>query len=167
MSLTWPGRLEPATISAPALLVDLAPTIARLLELEPPSSFVGYDWTPTLREGGQPPSDRLTHYQAHKGAVISDHDSDLARRSGLLEVAVIQQGLKEIFRIKDRKLKIFDLGQDPQELENLATAESELATGMTDWMGSVQDTLNLLDQTTPEPLDEEQIEQLRSLGYIE
>jgi len=167
LSLTWPGRLEPATISAPALLVDLAPTIARLLELEPPSSFVGYDWTPTLREGGQPPSDRLTHYQAHKGAVISDHDSDLARRSGLLEVAVIQQGLKEIFRIKNGRHWKFDLAADPSELVNLIEAKSSPSERLLGLIEIVSNELNDLDADVPEPLDEESIERLRALGYAD
>lgn len=167
MSLTWPGRLEPATITAPALIIDLAPTIAGLVGLEPPSSFVGYDWTPTVRDGDQPPAGRLTHHQAHKGAVISDHDSDLARRSGLLEVAVIQQGLKEIFRVKNGRHWKFDLATDPRELVNLIELKSSPSERLQGMIEVVSSGLSSLDAEVPEPLDEESIERLRALGYAD
>ena len=51
-----------------------------------PAEQNGFDWSGVLA-GDEPPENRVTRYQAHRGAVISKHDSDLARRSGLLEEA--------------------------------------------------------------------------------
>jgi arylsulfatase A-like enzyme len=167
MSLTWEGRLAPRTIDSPALLIDLAPTVLSLLAQPHPSGFRGYDWGDVLTGGGEPPSDRLTHYQAHRGAVLSRHDSDLARRSGLLEVGLIQNGRKEIFRIQNNRRWIFDLESDPLEVRSLDESAEDPTEGLLDWMRSIYDTLAALDQTLPEPLDEESAEQLKSLGYVD
>ena len=73
MALAWPGRVEPGSIEAPSLNIDIAPTIAGLLGIEVPLEFGGHDWAPTLIDGAPAPEDRLTHHQAHKGVVLSRH----------------------------------------------------------------------------------------------
>ena len=99
--------------------------------------------------------------------VISDHNSDLARRSGLLEVAVIQQGLKEIFRVKNGRHWKFDLTADPRELVNLIEAKSAPSERLQGLIEVVSSGLNNLDTDVPKPLDEESIERLRALGYAD
>ncbi len=166
MGLSWPGHLKPMVVDAPSLNIDLAPTILSLLDLETPEAFKGYDWTPVF-VGAAPPRDRVTTYQAHKGAVLSRHDSDLARRSGLLAVAVIQRGVKEIFRIQNRRHRRFNLASDPVEHRDLTLPKASPTGDLQDWMRLVYSGLNNLDATPPKPLDEESIEQLRSLGYAD
>ncbi len=166
MALVWPGRIRPATIDAPALITDLAPTILGLSGHESPESFRGLDWTPIL-EGGEPPNGRVTRYQTHRGAVISKHDSDLARRAGLLEVGLIENNRKEIIRVEKGRRWLFDLGQDPGELASLGSLKDRPTEGMMAWMREVDKGLSSFDGVPPEPLDEESIEQLRSLGYVD
>ena len=167
MSLTWPDRLRPGTVSAPALIVDLGPTVLGLLDESAPSAFAGFDWSPVLR-GDPPPPDRITHYQAHRGAVISRHDSDLARRSGLLEIGMIQNRRKETFRIENGKTQVYDLTEDPRENRNLMKATRGGPTeGLQDWMRTVYDGLTRFEDSPPEPLDAESVEKLRSLGYVD
>jgi arylsulfatase A-like enzyme len=153
-------------IDEPSLITDLLPTLLGLLDLPAMEDAHGFDWSRVGR-GVPAPAARLTRYQAHKGAVMSKHDSDLARRSGLLAVGTVRDGRKEIYRFKGNELKIFDLARDPGEIDNLARDDSALDAGIRDWMDRVQDQLSLLDESTPEPLNDEEIEQLRSLGYIE
>ena len=70
MSITWPGHIRPIRIDAPALNLDLAPTLLGLLNLNAPPVFRGFDWTPVL-DGAVADTDRITRYEAHRGAVIS------------------------------------------------------------------------------------------------
>ncbi len=166
MSITWPGRIRPQTIDAVASNLDLAPTIAGLLGIEYPGEFRGYDWTGVL-DGGAAPVDRITHHQAHRGAVISNHDSELARRGGLLEVGVVREGFKEFIRPAERRHWRFDLRGDPRELTNLALSASDPTASLQTWMEVVGTGLSRTDAAMPQPLDEETIEQLRALGYAD
>jgi arylsulfatase A-like enzyme len=165
MSITWPGRIPAHTLSAPALIIDLAPTVLGLVGIEPPAEFDGFDWS-TVLAGGQPPADRRTLYQAHRGAVLSGHDSELARRSGLLEVAVVENDRKEIFRVPTGHRRLFDLGADPQEVNGLTQARAEPSDQLQQWLRVVYQHLNELDSKPVQPLDEESVEALRSLGYV-
>jgi len=167
MSITWEGRLAPRTIEAPALIIDLAPTVLSLVGQPHPSDLRGYDWGPVLTAGAEPPWDRLTAYQAHRGAVLSRHDSDLARRSGLLEVGMLQNGRKEIFRVQKSRRWVFDLESDPAEVASLAESRDDPTEVLLEWMRTIYSTLADLDEELPEPLDEESAEQLKSLGYVE
>jgi arylsulfatase A-like enzyme len=166
MAIVWPGRIEPGTIEAPSLIIDLAPTVAGLLGLRQPAGFAGYDWTGVLR-GGPPPEGRITVHQAHRGAVLSKHDSDVARRAGLLEVALIHDGRKEIFRVKNGRRREFDLREDPLEIVDLAPGRPEPTAELEEWMRLVSTGLTEADSLPATTLDEETIEQLRALGYAE
>jgi len=165
MSISWPGRLKPQVIDAPALITDLAPTILNLLGRTAPPGFTGYDWTAVL-DGATPP-ERITYHEAHRGAVISRHDSDLARRTGLLAVGVVAAQRKEVFRPANGERLVFDLTTDPAELESLAGRKEMPTEGLSQWLRVVTDSLAQFDDTPPQPLDEESIEQLRSLGYVD
>ncbi len=167
MSITWNGHVEPMRLSAPALNIDLAPTLLSLAGLPVPDRFTGYDWAETLAGGGQQPLDRVTRYQAHKGAVITNHKSEMARRSGLLEVGMIHGWKKEVFRIGNNRRKLFDLANDPGETRNLSSREQEPTGLLVDWMESVYDELLAFEDMPPEILDPESIEQLKSLGYVD
>jgi arylsulfatase A-like enzyme len=165
MSISWPGRLEPQVIEAPALITDLAPTVLRLVGQSAPPGFTGYDWNAAL-DGATPP-DRITYHEAHKGAVVSRHDSDLARRTGLLAVGVVAGQRKEVFRPGSGERLVFDLATDPTELESLTGRKEQPTEGLSEWLRVVTNSLAQFDDTLPQPLDEESIEQLRSLGYVD
>jgi arylsulfatase A-like enzyme len=168
MALVWPGRIEPGTVDVPASTIDVAPTIAGLLGLAAPEGFRGYDWAGVLLGKADPPPDRATQHQAHRGAVLSRHDSETARRAGLLEVGVVLDGQKEILRVKkNRKRWRFDLHADPRELESLAEPRSEPTDGLRTWMEVVDFGLRQSDELPADPLDDETIERLRALGYAD
>jgi arylsulfatase A-like enzyme len=166
MALYWPGQIPAREIAAPALNIDIAPTLLSLLGFSPPAGFHGFDWAGVLA-GGEPPADRVTRYQAHRGAVLSKHDSDLARQSGLLAVGTMYRDQKEIFRVEKGQRMRFDLADDPRELASNVAPKDEPSEGLLDWMRIVYDGLASLDVTPPQPLDDESIEQLRSLGYVD
>jgi len=165
MSVSWPGRIEPREISAPASNIDLAPTIAGLLGIEFPETFRGFDWSAVL-EGADPPADRATRHEAHRGAVLGRHDSDAARRAGLLEVGVVSGGVKDILR-KGSIRRRFDLTADPAELINLAEPQSDPTGDLRAWIERVDSGLQDADRSPAQELDDETIERLRALGYAD
>jgi len=166
MAIVWPRQIAPGTIEAPSLITDLAPSLLGLLGHPSPIGFEGFDWAGVIG-GGAPPLDRVTRFQAHKGSVISNHDSELARRSGLLEVAVIDGARKEIFEIgKNRKLA-FDLDADPLERTSAVARDEDPTERLLGWMRAVYEGLSSFDDIPPEPLDDESIERMRSLGYVD
>jgi arylsulfatase A-like enzyme len=165
MGLTWRGRIPAREVHAPALNIDLAPTVLSLLEIPVPPSFRGHDWSDPLN-GGAVPDDRITHYQAHKGAVIAKHESELARRKGLLAVGVIDGSLKEILVVSTGKREVWNLENDPGERSKLETDSTPSST-LAGWLDSVDAGLASLDDLPPQPLDETSAAQLRALGYVD
>ncbi len=167
MGIHWPGHIEPTTIAEPALLIDLAPTLLGLIDERPPAVFEGYDWTSVLLDGATAPAERVTRYQAHRGAVITRHDSDLRRKNGLLEVGMIADQRKEIYRIGKSKRWVFDLSTDPLELGSLSRPTEEPSEGLVSWADLVVEGLSSPDLEPVEPLDEDAAKMMETLGYVD
>ncbi|MCP3961930.1 MAG: sulfatase [bacterium] len=165
LGFAWNGTVEPRTIDAPASLLDLTPTVLGLLGLEVPTALRGFDWSPVLSGRADEPSARITHYQAHKGAARGG--STNARRQGLLEVGRIEESGKEVLRVRSGNRRIFDLSEDAAELRSLVELKSEPSGQLAEWLEQVREGLAASDELPPPSLDEESIEQLRALGYID
>ena len=166
LGVVWSGTLPPRTIQAPSLITDIAPTVLSLVGISSPTSFRGFDWWPVLQKGAEPPYDRITHFQAHKGAVQTKKGAERGRQRGLLEVAVLHNGVKEILRVKHTARKVYDLNDDPLELKSLVKKNSELSDAIKNWALAVEHgLLNAIER--PDNLTEDDLEMLRSLGYIE
>ncbi len=165
MGFAWRGEIEPRVIDAPASLLDLGPTTLGLLGLPVPDLFRGYDWAPVLTGETPAPDARITHHQAHKGAVQGDGGTN-ARRQGLLEVGRIADHRKEILRVKSGKFRIYDLSKDVRERTNLA-GDGEPSAELSEWLQQVREGLAASDALPPPSLDPESIERLRALGYID
>jgi arylsulfatase A-like enzyme len=167
LGMAWAGKIRPGTtIDAPAVNLDVAPTILGLAGLPIPSSFEGFDWTPVLQNGAPPPRDRVLWFEAHKGAVLSSREATDARRKGLLEVGLMVNGRKQILRLAEGALSLFDLAKDPRETRVLA-ADAQLARRLQDWMGTVQKGLIASDRLAPAEVGSEDAAQLRALGYLQ
>jgi arylsulfatase A-like enzyme len=167
MSITWPGHVPRTRINALALNTDLAPTILHLIGQVPHQRFEGFDWAGVLQGTEQLPAARVTMYQAHKGAVVSNVGSEMARRSGLLEVGTITGSSKELFRIETNRRSLFNLVEDPREGKDLSTTGDDPTGQLLGWMRVVYEQLVAFDDLPPEPLDEESVLQLKSLGYVD
>ncbi len=154
-------------IEAPALNIDVAPTI---LESRRPAGAGRRSRASTgrrvLRGAEAPPHDRVIWFQAHKGAVLSAQEVESARRKGLLEVAVLSGGRKEIFRMVERKRWLFDLRRDPRETRSLARGVA-VSTPLQDWLASVNVGLAASDRILTTRIDPESVQKLRALGYAE
>ncbi|MFP5287875.1 MAG: sulfatase, partial [Thermoanaerobaculia bacterium] len=106
LGFAWAGKLRPGVMEAPALNIDVASTLLGLTGLPVPETFRGFDWSPVLR-GAEPPRGRVTWFQAHKGAVLSKAEAPNARRKGLLELAALLDGRKEILRLQEGRRWMF------------------------------------------------------------
>jgi choline-sulfatase len=166
LGLAWTGKIRPGTtIDAPALNLDVPPTVLGLAGLPIPSGFRGFDWTPVL-QGAPPPRDRTLWFEAHKGAVLSSQEAANARRKGLLEVGMLVDGRKQILRLSESTPSLFDLTQDPREAHGLA-ADPRLSQRLREWMDAVQQGLTASDRLGPATVGSEDAAQLRALGYVQ
>jgi arylsulfatase A-like enzyme len=166
MGLTWKGNVEPRVVPGPSLNTDLAPTVLGLIGVEAPDGFEGFDWSGVLT-GEDPPERRVTRYQAHKGAVMSKHESDIAREKGLLAIAQIQGERKEIWWVNGKSREVFDLTSDAAELVNLAAGDEAPSDSLMGVVREIYAGLASAGDEAPEALDDESIEKLRALGYID
>jgi arylsulfatase A-like enzyme len=167
LGLVWPGKIRPSVIDAPALNLDVAPTLLGLAGLPVPGAFHGYDWSPVLLHGAEPPRERTMWFQAHKGAVLSAQEAGSARRKGLLEVAVLAGWRKEVFRINENRRWVFDLLRDPGETRGLDPRVMSASADLQGWMISVRKGLAASDQVLATQIDAESAARLRALGYSE
>jgi arylsulfatase A-like enzyme len=155
MAVWWPGKLQPRVVEAPATILDLAPTLLGLLELPVPSAFKGFDWS---REEEPAPLRQLV-FEAHKSAVLLG-DRSAARAGGLLELAVLDRGIKTVTRLMDGEVFSHDLNADPGELRPLESPHafpSVLLDRVRQRLGAAK---------PPPPLNDEIARRLRSLGYL-
>jgi arylsulfatase A-like enzyme len=167
MGITWRGRIPETVVDAPALILDIAPTVLDLLGFDIPDGVAGVSWAGALTAGEPQPADRGICYQAHKGAVHGAHDSDRARSKGLISVGFVANERKEILRVKSNTHMIFDLDQDPLELENLAAVDTAPSEELLHCVGAVSEGLGALDRIATRKLSSEDVERLKALGYLE
>ncbi len=166
MAIAWPGRIASRTLAMPATNLDLAPTVLGLVSLPSPPGFRGFDWTGALTNGERP-AERGSCFQAHKGAVQSIQDAGRARRGGLLEVAYVAAGRKEIVRVPGGMRWLYDLEGDPGELRSAVPLRSPVSPELRDCVAEVERGLTAADALPAAPVDAESIETLRALGYID
>ncbi|MEJ2189792.1 MAG: hypothetical protein P8Y93_10340, partial [Acidobacteriota bacterium] len=159
--------IVPATTAVQATLLDIAPTLLDLMGLGVPNDFEGISWAQAAR-GGIQPEERTLCFQAHKGAVHGgSHDSDKARSGGLLEVGVVSGQTKETYRVRGANLSLYDLEADPGELVNLSPSGASPSKELAACLARVSSGLGSLDHLAARKLDDETVEQLRALGYLE
>jgi arylsulfatase A-like enzyme len=165
LALVWPGRLAPQVVGTAAINLDVAPTLLTLLGLPVPSEFQGFDWAPVLR-GTAPAPDRVTFYQAHKGAVQPIEEPAHARLRGLLEVGVLAEGILEVLRVPAGERRLFALGPAGANKVN-SRGIRRRAQELADWLRHVRDGLEARDRTPDPAIDTETAARLRALGYLE
>lgn len=166
LAMRWTGTIEQGVIDRQASILDIAPTILDLLGRDIPETFSGLSWAAALTGGDLPP-ERLLCYQAHKGAVLGEHDADRKRSKGLLSVGIVEGSRKEVLRVKDNTHRLYDLNADPGELDNRVKEDGPPSDHLLECLGIVSEGLGALDRLTAKKLDDETVEQLRALGYVE
>jgi arylsulfatase A-like enzyme len=168
LGLVWKGRIPAGKLASQTTLMDVAPTLLELAGIEAPESLPGRSWAETARAGRAPAAGGISYFQTHRGAVHGGtHDSEKKRSKGLLSVAIMTDGRKEILTLDPQESQLFDLADDPGELHNLAQPQTQPSDGLLAWLAQVSTGLNALDRLETQNLDAETVEQLRALGYLD
>jgi arylsulfatase A-like enzyme len=166
LGFTWTGTIEQQAVETPAHIIDIPATVLDLVGLAVPPSFRGVSWAAVLR-GREHPTRSVVCYQAHRGAVHGASEADRARSRGLLDVAIIEGERKEILHINGGQRELFDLAADPGELRSLVARGSAPSPELVRCVGEISSGLGSLDRLSTKQLDDETVDQLRALGYID
>jgi len=154
--VSWPGRLEPAEPNAPAMLIDVAPTILSLLDMTIPEEFDGRDLTGAL------PEDRTLFLQRREYGSRREK----GRRVKGEMIALVTNRFKYIRAPQEKRWELYDLHEDPGEMTNLAKEKkivrAKLEKQVRQWL-----------EDTPPPnfkqpeISDEDRDALRALGYVD
>lgn len=137
---SWGGKLPDSTvISGQVQLMDVAPTVLDLLELEVPEEFQGKSLLPMIE--GRDTGTEVVFSESRNGISmrINNHWKYARRFPGFEAVWVMTpDGL----RIKDIKEELYDLQTDPMEVRNLVDEGCPL----------LDDIRKMFDEQVPDPV---------------
>ena len=170
LGFTWRGEIPPRTrVDARVSTLDVLPTVLALLGLPPAPHAAGVDLAPVLRGEAEPDAERVTWHQAHRGAARRGGRD--ARTTGLLEVALVTGTApgrtKEVLDLRRTDRRLFALDDDPREYASTVDDASPPSLALRGWLERVRAALALADDAPPRVLDDEAMEELRALGYLE
>jgi arylsulfatase A-like enzyme len=142
-------------------LVDLLPTLLEMLEIEEERPLQGRSLLPLLAEGGR------------QEAIYSEYPpfSLYTLISGTKKLILRGRPSKDITDYQE--VELYDLQSDPEEMQNLGESDDAFQRMFDRLVAKSFENLALRDaiQQGKEPetdtLDEETIEQLKALGYLE
>jgi arylsulfatase len=152
--IRFPGGAEAGTIDRIVELIDLMPTLLELADAEVPTRVQGRSLLPLIGGTGKPPYVAMSETTALGG-----------------QRAIALGGYRLLFSPENEAAMFFNLAADPLELEDISATEGERVEVMRrhlgDWGKMVAVSSLDPELRTEEELDEETLERLRSLGYIQ
>ncbi len=142
-------------------LLDVAPTIADVMELPVPASFRGVSLRGELVENRE-----LWSETEH--TIDGTHKLSL-RRGASSGKAIFRVGGDDDGEVDVLNVELFDLGEDPSELEALTDDEmrQRVEERLRDYLASVAAAREGIAETPNVDLDPQERERLRTLGYIQ
>jgi arylsulfatase A-like enzyme len=153
--LTGPGLPAGVRIPEPVSLVDVKPTLLGLLGEPAPPGLDGIDVAPAWKDPARRAPERFVFAEA-------DHHNDAVEGS---KRAVRRGRFKLHYDMISGEARLFDLEKDPQELSPMPPeAAPEGAALMQELRESM---LVKRERRKRPPLSPEEVERLRSLGYLQ
>ncbi len=163
MFLSGPGLPAGLEVEVPVGVVDVLPTVLELLGIEAPPDVEGRSLVPN---GRQP--------EAAPRYVIGDRHSALLGKSrrrapyeNPLQISMELDGAKVLHDFSKRETVYFDLTVDPHEEKPLSRPPVELFPPLGRRLVNWYRALPKYEAKSSTVLSEEDVKQLRSLGYIE
>lgn len=163
-----PGIPAGRRISEVGSLVDLAPTLFATLGVSPPAGMDGIDLSPLWRTAATEASERLVFSEAEHGTKV--RDNKWAVRNARFKPPPDSTRAVRNARFKlhhDRvsgTWRLYDLQSDPRELRDVSDAQPAVARALRE---SLEDYMAVgTSGKSIEELTPEEIEHLRSLGYL-
>jgi arylsulfatase A-like enzyme len=172
--LMWNPRLlpQPRRVAEPVQLVDVMPTILDLLGMKIPQMAEGQSLIPLVR--GKPfqrrtpvMTSRFAHPDAQPDGPVKENRTDT--------FALVDPKWKLIYRDKSRatglnRVELYDRLKDRSEKNNVVAShprEVEQFVGeVGKWIDAQNKVRVVLGHGAPSQLDQQTIQQLRSLGYL-
>jgi arylsulfatase A-like enzyme len=164
--LSWPGRLPAGrTVDVPVGMLDVAPTVLRMLDL--PTLGEGMDLGP-LMGPGEPPkhySKRRIFFETYPGARKKFWRIFSPRVSVIPTLAGFREGsLKFIYDTGDEQGRVYDLASDRGETRDLMAHYATYQDSGMQLVQWIEDSSRVKGESAA---DDEDIERLRSLGYVD
>jgi arylsulfatase A-like enzyme len=152
--LRGPGLPAGVRVRGLVSLSDILPTVLGLVGIAAPKTD-GMDLAPTWEGGGAIPEDRAAFAEADHG----NAKQDIKRMVRVGNVKLIYD------RLAGRR-ELYDLGRDPSEQRDIAAADPDTVQLLMRQLeryeaGGARDAIELA------PLSQEEMEHLRSLGYLQ
>jgi len=149
-----PDKRKSMRIKNTVGLIDIVPTICSAVGIEPPAQIHGKDLTPYFHSNSQPYPDRYLYCQSLEPTKYG--------ANFLLGIVTDQYKY-----IQTTRPELYDLVDDPQELNNLAKQQANRARIMQDKLQQILDESVHINTPDSKPeLDEQARQRLESLGYV-
>jgi arylsulfatase A-like enzyme len=176
--ILWgPGVIGSGVIEEPVQLIDLMPTLLDLCGLPPPEGAQGRSLRPLLAGAGGATAAASASGAWQRRPVISEKQPLLAGSDfpNAAESYAIVDGdwklIQNVARPSEKpEFELFEFYKDPLDQKDLARSHPEvvekLAKQLADWRGKAQAARLKPDSEQEKSLSAEQLERLRSLGYV-
>jgi arylsulfatase A-like enzyme len=154
--IRWPGRVEPRRVKAVTRHVDVLPTLLELLDIQEPLYVQGTSLLPWMEGRSDAPATGPVHAMMSLRAVKT-----------VLGTSYMSDGWKLIDKeLPKEREELYHIDEDPGETHNLLRSEPDVAR-------CLREEKELFEKLLPEAtldmiqLSEEDIEQLKALGYMQ
>jgi arylsulfatase A-like enzyme len=153
-----PGLPQGQRVKEIVSLIDVIPTILALVGIAKPASLDGIDLYPLWQKSGVKPSLRLLFGEADWNNLVDNETVDDIKR------AVRQQRYKLHYDRVLKEVELYDIVVDPGEKTNVASRHVGIVDSL---FGSLKNFMRIekTGETVP-PLSPQEIEKLKSLGYL-
>ena len=158
--ISYPGKVKPQRVSEPVTTLDILPTVLDEVNLnEDRQGLAGISLKETLLEGKELPRRDIYSEVDFKSSYIKAY-----------KISVVRGIHKAVLDKPTQSCELYDLESDPKELSNISSKDpalfSTLSSLVIDYQNKYQkNSQNEEMQMVPERSSEE-IEQLKSLGYL-
>lgn len=172
--LMWNPKLlgVPRHVADPVQLIDVMPTVLDLLSLKSPEVIEGQSLTPLIRGSAfHRRNPVMTSRFAHPNA----KPNGLVPENRINTFALIEANWKLIYREKGKeaglsRVELYDRRTDRTETKNVADSHPDdverMMTELGKWLEAQKQIRAVLGKGARSTLDQQTLDQLRSLGYI-
>jgi arylsulfatase A-like enzyme len=170
-----PGRLAKGTrVEEPVALIDVMPTLIELSGLKAPPGLQGRSLRPLVSPGPGSVAASLGAWEPRPVIAEKQPQGDTEHPSASEAYAIIEKEWKLIHNVirapEQPEFELFDFYKDPLDQKNVAAEHPEtvgrLAKDLARWREMARAARLPPDSESTKALSAEQLETLRSLGYV-
>ena len=165
MILAGPGVPEGQRVQAPVGVIDVLPTVLDLLDVETPEDIEGRSLAP-FRPGGDG-GDTPRYVIGDKHSALTAKSRRSAPYENPLQISLEVNGAKVLHDFSKRQTIYFDLTADPHEERPLDQPPVDLVPPLGRRLVNWYRDLEKYEAKSGTVLSEDDIKQLKSLGYID